>query len=716
MTVNRKILIFFFLVFAISDGNATDQADRFNARSPYDALVKFIQKAEDLGLARKVKSQPNLIDMPGYFQVEYADGTVFYETSGISKAITDGRFNPHFDDLLLAYEGIQDRPWRAWRNLSKAEQGERRKEIWNRSFGKIANYQAIYLAVRFPPADESKALPWYLEFERASSEQKKTIERYRNQYDIVSFFSLGETADGLFDFRKKYEDLRTFSYLPLLAGKPSQRVPGITAHKAIIVVKTPKAPVLFSQVIDYYQYGELSGALITRMWLPRKDEKNPTGLRAGDVIRSLEGKEVKSGKQFRSAFAKLERKRISVLVDRNGEPLLVELDRDKATLKWTPDYAPGNSNICTLRAEKDGGNNLIFVAPIDFLINLGSPITQAQDSILSQAASVATASIYHTLPREAWCRYGAPNFYVPVQFLSDPESRRKILDSFNNTFARGGDKPQSLDYFAHNNSPANPGHLAHFTDSKDESGGSKLAQYILVAPTVVAQPDPPPTVAGAYTTKKPSAMASGSNKQPEPVFYKEHTPSPSLTNNSVSSNPVEAFVIFFANSGMLLEFGDEIFCTLNSLAVKADSEGIFSSHAFEECRDTARQKIAYIETHYALIGIIGAILGYVLLAPLKVLFAKELSVQNEWRGIFKTVFKIEMVEASVCVVGQVMTDGNLAVALFSLVIGFGSGVVRGGAMATMHSWKYNPDFRFQVGLWAVAVISAIVYFFNITEF
>ena len=75
-----------------------------------------------------------------------------------------------------------------------------------------------------------------------------------------------------------------------------------------------------------------------------------------------------------------------------------------------------------------------------------------------------------------------------------------------------------------------------------------------------------------------------------------------------------------------------------------------------------------------------------------------------------------MVEACVCDVGQVMTDGNFVIALFSLVIGVGSGVVRGGAIATMHSWKYSPDFRFQVGLWAVAVISGLIYFFNITEF
>ncbi len=172
-------------------------------------------------------------------------------------------------------------------------------------------------------------------------------------------------------------------------------------------------------------------------------------------------------------------------------------------------------------------------------------------------------------------------------------------------------------------------------------------------------------------------------------------------------------MIFFVNSGITLEFGDEILCTTFSAIGKESYEGLFSSRIFKNCRTQARNKIAYIEQNHPWAGLIGAIFGYVFFAPLTIFFARELKAQNTPKGVFETVFKVEIIESVVCIVGQLFTDGKLEPAMFSLVLGGFSGIVRGGFQGLKLKFKIEPDFKYTVAIWIIASISAIVYLANL---
>lgn len=185
--------------------------------------------------------------------------------------------------------------------------------------------------------------------------------------------------------------------------------------------------------------------------------------------------------------------------------------------------------------------------------------------------------------------------------------------------------------------------------------------------------------------------------------------------NSEELSPAMGFVIFMVNSGMMLEFGDEIFCATWSYLEKRDHEALLKSEIFESCRETARTKIAYVEGNHPIVGLVGAIFGYVLFAPLAIFYYLRFGRPKTAREIFESTFKIELMEGGVCVLGQVLTDGNLLVASMSLALGFLSGLIRGGGLAFMHQWRQHVNFRHQVAFWSVSIIFASIYFFGITN-
>lgn len=180
---------------------------------------------------------------------------------------------------------------------------------------------------------------------------------------------------------------------------------------------------------------------------------------------------------------------------------------------------------------------------------------------------------------------------------------------------------------------------------------------------------------------------------------------------AVEANKFESFAIFFVNSGAMLEFGDEVYCAFQGW-ISSSSNEMISDHAFRECRDYARSKILYIEENHTYTAITGALLGYVLLAPTAILYYYFYGRPRSASEVFTSTLKIEIVEGGICVVGQLLTDGNFDVAIISLGIGFASGLVRGSVLFVTTKWATDQQFRGSVIFWGFAAICGVIYFLS----
>jgi len=205
---------------------------------------------------------------------------------------------------------------------------------------------------------------------------------------------------------------------------------------------------------------------------------------------------------------------------------------------------------------------------------------------------------------------------------------------------------------------------------------------------------------------------SSTDKTPVPFDWSRNPTSEQYANN-ISANSLEAFIFYFVNSGMTLELGDEIFCTIGSLIKKKDSEGVLKSDSFKSCRTRARLKQDYIDNNHPIAGVVGAILGYVLYAPLALFFASRISKETTASGIFVVTFKCEMYEGMVCVLGQIFTNGEVLPALVSFIFGLGSGVIRGGALALLKQGHVDFDLRYKMKLWGAGAFMAAIFFIDI---
>jgi hypothetical protein len=247
--------------------------------------------------------------------------------------------------------------------------------------------------------------------------------------------------------------------------------------------------------------------------------------------------------------------------------------------------------------------------------------------------------------------------------------------------------------------------------SENADGESKNVPAI-GAPIIVSVPAPAPPVVET-TTSQPVTI------EPEPVY----TPSVSqdveefsYNSSPYETNAVSAFAIAFINSGAMLEFGDEIYCSVLSWA-SGESGGIFGTQTFKNCRYHAQMKIAYIEKHHSTTALVGLLLGYILLAPAALMYylfyAKKKNPTP--KDIFKSTFKLELGEGAVCVVGQVMTDGNLKMALLSLGIGCASGVIRGGGLSIMEKCRIDVGFKYALTFWIVVAVFGMIYLFGMSS-
>jgi flagellar biosynthesis GTPase FlhF len=204
--------------------------------------------------------------------------------------------------------------------------------------------------------------------------------------------------------------------------------------------------------------------------------------------------------------------------------------------------------------------------------------------------------------------------------------------------------------------------------------------------------------------------------QPQPAYTPPVSQDYDTSDNPYETNAVSAFAIAFINSGAMLEFGDEIYCSVLSWA-SGESGGIFGTQTFKDCRYYTQRKIAYIEKHHSTTALVGLLLGYILLAPAALMYylfyAKKKNPTP--KDIFKSTFKLELGEGAVCVVGQVMTDGNLKMALLSLGIGCASGVIRGGGLSIMEKCRIDVGFKYALTFWIVVAVFGMIYLFGMSS-
>ncbi len=517
-------------------------------------------------------------------------------------------------------------------------------------------------------------------------------------------------------------------------------------------------------VSNYVQFWENKGAII----LAVEKTANASGkLKKDDVILKIDNEEIFSSKdvvQFIENLPK-EKDEVSILLLRGDEGLNINL-------KLTPNYKLNYKNKginCSLRVAKDKNLNRILIGPIAYLYHLSSK----NPSELKQVFDLAEDSnhgegAFHTLEQNKWCFKGIHEIYIPTA-LFNPNSTTGLKAQINTAFLASKFSKDKQIAFVIKNTPK--GNLNNFEKNELQENDKWLSAHNLVYKKKY-QPSPPTSSYSDYRNKyrsspktynypnylnqyqspqqtykypnylnkyqsPPSAYglpgySSPNQKQPRvnPLYssptYKQSKPyerneSYKIDNepkNSITSNPFDSFFWFFANSGVFLEFGDEIFCSIKSAIKKDASEDLFDSASFKSCRNYARQKIAHIEENHPFASLIGASLGYIFCAPaawLFFIFYGKWGYNASFSEVFKKVFQAELFESGICVFGQVFTDGNFGLALLSVGYGAVSGIIRGGGVAFMYKYKRDSVFRFNVGIIIAAVIFAFCYFVSLSN-
>lgn len=179
--------------------------------------------------------------------------------------------------------------------------------------------------------------------------------------------------------------------------------------------------------------------------------------------------------------------------------------------------------------------------------------------------------------------------------------------------------------------------------------------------------------------------------------------------NDSAPNRVEGFLIFAFNSGAMLEFGDELLCLSYSYFSKLPSESVLDAEPYVTCRHIAREKILHTENHYPWTALFATLVGYVLFAPVSWLYFTLANRPESARALFSATLKFELIEGSICVIGQLLTDGSLKSAAFSIVIALVAGVIRGGALAFIVTWRKDNMFRIKSISMAALLSAGICY-------
>ncbi|MEL7444332.1 MAG: hypothetical protein AAGK02_00790 [Pseudomonadota bacterium] len=148
---------------------------------------------------------------------------------------------------------------------------------------------------------------------------------------------------------------------------------------------------------------------------------------------------------------------------------------------------------------------------------------------------------------------------------------------------------------------------------------------------------------------------------------------------------VEAFFIFLLN-GLTFEFGDDLYCW---------AQNNWAQVSMSTCRAQMVRYVGALGTAHAYAAFAGTLVGYAV-TPLSVVLAGLAGKPKTPGQAFTRGLGLELVEGVLAVVGQVITDGVLATALWSLGLSAVIAPVRGTVAAFTHSWARSTLFRFLI--------------------
>lgn len=161
---------------------------------------------------------------------------------------------------------------------------------------------------------------------------------------------------------------------------------------------------------------------------------------------------------------------------------------------------------------------------------------------------------------------------------------------------------------------------------------------------------------------------------------------------------VEAFLIYFLN-GLTFEFGDDLFCWAQNAAFDVNMSA---------CRREVVRYVGNLGIAHAYAAFAGTLIGYAV-TPLSVVLSAIAGKPKNSGEAFMRGLCLELVEGGLSVLGQVITDGMVGPAMWSLGLSVVIAPVRGTVAALTYSWLHSAVFRFLVVVGVLCAIAIVLH-------
>lgn len=162
--------------------------------------------------------------------------------------------------------------------------------------------------------------------------------------------------------------------------------------------------------------------------------------------------------------------------------------------------------------------------------------------------------------------------------------------------------------------------------------------------------------------------------------------------------PVQAFLTHFAN-GLTFEFGDDLFCW---------ARYSWADVPMASCRAEVVRYVGNLGAAHPYPAFAGTLIGYAV-TPLSVVLSQIVGKPKSPGQAFRRGPGLEVVEGGLSVIGQVITDGVLATALWSLGLSAVIAPVRATVAWFTHSWAASGVFRFAIMVGVLGVIAVVLH-------
>ncbi|SMX28204.1 hypothetical protein TRP8649_02319 [Pelagimonas phthalicica] len=157
----------------------------------------------------------------------------------------------------------------------------------------------------------------------------------------------------------------------------------------------------------------------------------------------------------------------------------------------------------------------------------------------------------------------------------------------------------------------------------------------------------------------------------------------------------QAFFLHFLN-GITFEFADDLLCWAG--------DAWFGGH-LGTCRATMTGWANHSANTAPYAAFAGTLLGYAV-SPLSVIVAWFVGKPKSPGDAFWRAITLELIEGVIAVIGQVITDQNLGVAMWSLGLSAVIAPIRGCVSSFTYAWSTSVVFKFFV-LLSILTVAAI---------